>query len=107
MSTSESRKAPPISPSTNLPAALPGNAPALLAGLPDPEALARMAREFFTALPLTDVPESLAGRQAVSSIAPVGVLSEPQLRALPAGLAPSTAQAQIPAIPGSVTTLPS
>lgn len=109
MSTSESKKDSPISPSADLTAALPGSAPELFAGLPDPEALARMAREFFTALPLTeaDVQESLAGRQAVSALPSSVVLSEPQLRALPATLAPATAQAQIPAIPGAVTTLPS
>jgi cysteine desulfurase/selenocysteine lyase len=109
MSTSESRKDSPISPSADLTAALPGSPPALPAGLPDPETLARMAREFFTALPLTsaDIPEALAGRQAVSAIPSSVVPSEPQLRALPATLVPAIARAQIPALPGAVTTLPS
>ena len=35
---------------------MPSDRPAVPAGLPDPQVLARMANEFFTALPSTDAP---------------------------------------------------
>ena len=84
----------------------------------DPEVLARMANEFFTALPgyaapaensfpeaqrSADIPRAA---QAVPPVTPVnftslpGVLSETQIRALPANSAIPPVQAQVPAIPG-------
>ena len=94
------------------------------AGLPDPEILARMANEFFTALPeLAPLAENVLAEaqrgvdlskasQVGNSIstpltatfasAPtVNIPSETQLRALPANSAIPPIQAQIPAIPGT------
>ena len=82
----------------------------------DPEVLARMANEFFTALPdLVPLAENVLGEaqrspnwtQAVPPVLPVnltslpGIPSETQLRALPANSASPPAQPQIPAIPGT------
>jgi cysteine desulfurase/selenocysteine lyase len=92
----------------------PGNLQSLPAGVPDPEVLARMANEFFTALPVGQsvVPAapytadaarepqaSIAGVSLVdSSAVPTGSLpSEAQLRALPASLTAPDAYSQIPA----------
>jgi cysteine desulfurase / selenocysteine lyase len=92
------------------------------AGLPDPDVLARMANEFFTALPefvpvaesvLADaqrgvnVPSAaraapLAGGPASPALVPSTVLpSETQLRALPSTSGLPPVQPQIPAIPGT------
>jgi cysteine desulfurase/selenocysteine lyase len=85
-------------------------------GALDPEILARMANEFFTALPLTDaaVPaalpvgatESLANSPALASVPNTAVPTEEQLRALPATLPLAHGQPQVPASLGSSATLP-
>src|SRR5208282_4845533 len=92
------------------------------AGLLDPDVLARMANEFFTALPefvpvaggtLTEAQRSVSvpgTAQAGSvpglpanftSVPTAGIPTETQLRALPANSAIPPVQAQIPAIPGT------
>ena len=96
----------------------PLNSPAgqtVLAGLPEPDVLARMAKEFFTGLPeFVPVAESALGEAQRGTILPTavqtaplasgavtGLSSETQLRALPSTSALPPAQAQIPAIPGT------
>src|ERR1700730_1783917 len=90
------------------------------AGLPEPDVLARMANEFFTALPeLVPLAESvladaqrgvsvpgaaapLAGVPANPAFVPTATIpSETQLRALPATSVLPPVQPQIPAIPGT------
>jgi cysteine desulfurase/selenocysteine lyase len=92
------------------------------AGLPDPDVLARMANEFFTALPEfvpvaenvlaeaqrgVNVPSAaqavpLAGGPASPALVPLTALpSETQLRALPSTSGLPPVQPQIPAIPGT------
>ncbi len=91
-------------------------------GLPEPDALARMANEFFTVLPsfvpvaesvLSEAQRSLnvpsAAQAPASATIPVnpvfvpttGIPSETQLRALPSASALPPVQPQIPAIPGT------
>jgi len=86
--------------------------PTLPPGLPDAETLARMANEFFTALPMSEssvaVPadtEALASPSRLASLSPSQAPSEAQLRTATAVL-PASAQAQIPAIPGVITAAP-
>jgi cysteine desulfurase/selenocysteine lyase len=95
---------------------------AVPAGLPEPDVLARMANEFFTALPeLVPLAESvladaqrggsapsaaqaapLAGVPANQGLVPAATIpSETQLRALPATSVLPPVQPQIPAIPGT------
>jgi cysteine desulfurase/selenocysteine lyase len=85
------------------------------AGLPEPDVLARMAKEFFTGLPeFVPVAESALGEAQRGTILPTavqtaplasgavtGLSSETQLRALPSTSALPPVQAQIPAIPGT------
>jgi cysteine desulfurase/selenocysteine lyase len=88
--------------------------PALPSGLPDPETLARMANEFFTSLPPTGNaaaaipvaidPETVGDRSRFGSVSSTGAPSETQFRTATAAL-PANAQAQIPAIPGTLTAL--
>jgi cysteine desulfurase/selenocysteine lyase len=133
MSTSESGKNAPHSPTSDLQTAsdfwtsLPGDAQFIPAGLPDPAVLARMANEFFTALPLSETavadtqrtaavpgaPEALgAANNPAAFVALPGAASIPStslsvaslpteagLRALPATLSGSAAQSQIPSAP--------
>jgi cysteine desulfurase / selenocysteine lyase len=116
MSTSESEKGSPVSRSTELVSAIPGATSTLPAGLPDPQTLARMANEFFTAVPFSEnagqalpsafASESLAGQSGVSSVSSEAVASEGQLRALPATLATTAKPSPLPAMPGAVTTPP-
>src|SRR5215471_4553844 len=66
MSTSESGKNAPHTPGADFRTILPSEAQAVPAGFPEPAVLARMANEFFTALPsseafLTDAQRSAAG----------------------------------------------
>jgi cysteine desulfurase / selenocysteine lyase len=132
MSTSESGKNAPHSPVSDLPTArdfrtiLPGETQ-IPAGLPDPAVLARMANEFFTALPLSEtaiadaphtaaVPGALealgAARNPTAFIALPGAASLPStslpagslpteagLRALPAVLSGNAAQSEVPSAP--------
>ena len=72
-------------------------------GLPDPETLARMANEFFTALRQSESPAAAVAGPRLASVSPGQTLSEEQLRTATA-VFPATAQPQIPAIPGATTT---
>jgi cysteine desulfurase / selenocysteine lyase len=91
-----------------------GNLQPVPAGLPDPEVLARMANEFFTAIPVVhteaaDVPfaaearsrsdASSAGTNLVESSAnpTTSLPTEAQLRALPSALSAGDTYSQIPA----------
>jgi cysteine desulfurase / selenocysteine lyase len=93
---------------------LPGNLQPVPAGLPDPEVLARMANQFFTALPVAHTAISGAphaadaarephasaagGKLAESSAAPAASLpTDAHLRALPSTLSAANADAQMPA----------
>jgi cysteine desulfurase / selenocysteine lyase len=88
----------------------------------DPSVLARMANEFFTALPdfvplaqsalaeaqraadlskVSGVPTPLGRPAAVAAIPVPEIPSETQVRALPANSAIPPVQAQVPAIPGT------
>jgi cysteine desulfurase / selenocysteine lyase len=132
MSTSESGKNAPHSAVSDLPTArdfraiLPGETQ-IPAGLPDPAVLARMANEFFTALPLSEtaiadaphtaaVPAALealgAARNPTAFIALPGAASLPStslpagslpteagLRALPAVLSGNAAQSEVRSAP--------
>lgn len=109
MSTSDPQKAIPGGPTLDL-----GSAAALPPGLPDPDTLARMATEFFTALPLSEqagVEQPIAVDPAVLAnpsrfTAPLSnAPSEAQLRTAAAAL-PGTAQPQIPAVPGALMASP-
>jgi cysteine desulfurase / selenocysteine lyase len=81
-------------------------------GVPDPEILARMANEFFTALPITEaaIPaalpagsmEPLANDAGLAFVPTTALPTEEQLRALPATLSSRSASPQIPAVPGSI-----
>jgi cysteine desulfurase / selenocysteine lyase len=113
MSTSDSQKGAPVAPTLDL-KSVEGIA-TLPAGLPDPETLARMANEFFTALPLAESaqgqlpagidPSSLS---IPSSYAPLstGSSTPPEAQLRTAAL-PAVVQAQVPAIPGAAMTPPS
>jgi cysteine desulfurase / selenocysteine lyase len=119
MSTSENEKDARRFVNDGIGTGLPGNLEPLPAGLPDPEVLARMANEFFTALPVAHriVPAvpyaaeaarvadtSRAGTNLVGSSAnpTTSLPAEAQLRALPSTLSAGDAYSQIPA--GSNTT---
>jgi len=102
----------------------------LPAGVPDPAVLARLANEFFTALPEFEQPASISSDaiaqppsipsvpaaaeagltlQSVAGVTPPAAFpSEAELRALPATLAASTAppQPEFGAIPSSFSTIP-
>jgi cysteine desulfurase / selenocysteine lyase len=114
MSTSENEKSARRFVSDGIGPVLPGNLQPVPAGLPDPEVLARMANEFFTALPIahTVIPgapypadaarESQASSAGVklaeSSAGPTTSLpTEAQLRALPSTRSAADAHSQSPA----------
>ena len=114
MSTSENEKSGRGFVNNGVEPDLPGNLQPLPAGLPDPEVLARMANEFFTALPdaYTAAPAvpyaaeaaraadaSSAGTNLVepSASSTASVPTEAQLRALPSTLSATDAYSQIPA----------
>jgi cysteine desulfurase / selenocysteine lyase len=111
MSTNDSLKNSLVGPSVDLKPM--ESISALPPGLPDPETLARMANEFFTSLPLTENvaaaiplatdPAALGDPSRFGSASSTGVPSEAQLRTTTAAL-PANVQAQIPAIPGTLTT---
>jgi cysteine desulfurase/selenocysteine lyase len=114
MSTSENEKSAWRFVNDGAGPVLPGNLQSLPAGVPDPEVLARMANEFFTALPAaqTVVPAAPypagAARGPQASIAAVSLAdssadptasrpTEAQLRALPSSLGVADAYSRIPA----------
>lgn len=121
MSTNENEKSVTRFPAKDFQTLVPGGGQGILSGLPDPEVLARMANEFFTALPLTDtaipqmseVASGMRGMDTSSTVADMAPLStipmtsfptEEQLRALPVTLSNSPTQPQIPS--GSGVVLP-
>src|SRR5580698_243113 len=129
MSTSENEKSAWRFVNDGAGVGLPGNWQAVPAGLPDPEVLARMANEFFTALPaahtaVPDVPYAAeAARVAEASSASVNFVessasptpslpTEAQLRAPASSPSVADAYSQIPAgsntmpsgLPGGVGT---
>ena len=119
MSTSENEKSARRFVNDGAGQDLAGNLQALPAGLPDPEVLARMANEFFTALPAARsvVPrtpytaEAARGAEASSagtnlleySASPTASIpSEAQLRALPSTLSAADSYSQILAGPNTM-----
>jgi cysteine desulfurase/selenocysteine lyase len=115
MSTSESGKnAPHASPGdvrtmSDFRTLLPGETQVVPAGLPDPAVLARMANEFFKALPLSDGPIADVQRNAVpgapevlgAARKPTGLVSLPGAAlppaSLPASSLPAEAELRAPA----------
>jgi cysteine desulfurase / selenocysteine lyase len=111
MSISEPEKKPAFPQGVDLRTAAPVGSAGLPSGVPDPEILARMANEFFTALPLTDaVPGALpagtteptANYVSLASVPTSALLTEEQLRRLPATLSSTSVSPQIPAVPGAI-----
>src|SRR5580700_4585935 len=131
MSTSDSGKDAPRFPGGVFETALPGERFGVPAGVPDPGVLARMANEFFTALPefsqaeqsAPTVPQlsaavpgaagalnASANPAALASWPTTGIPSEAELRAVLASLAPAAppslvaglSPAALPEIPGGV-----
>jgi cysteine desulfurase / selenocysteine lyase len=111
MSTSEPEKTFASPQGFELRTVAPGNSTVPPTGVPDPEILARMANEFFIALPLTKaaVPVALpAGTEppgnyaSLASVPNSALPTEEQLRALPATLSSTSTSPQIPAVPGAV-----
>ena len=121
MSTSESGKNAPHSQGSDFRSILPGDTQSVPAGLPDPAALARMANEFFTALPLSEsmaadaqhaatvpfAPEALgAARNPTAFVSLPGVASFPSM-SLPAASLPAEADLRtLPATDSPATPLP-
>jgi cysteine desulfurase / selenocysteine lyase len=117
MSTSENDRSLPSVSGDEFRRVLPGDLQSVPAGLPDPQVLARMANEFFTALPDTHsvipgVPGAAASvlnlgggtpnpAQSVTQ-PPVALPTETQLRALPSTLPTTSPSTQIPAIPSAM-----
>jgi cysteine desulfurase/selenocysteine lyase len=121
MSTSESGKNAPHSQGSDFRSILPGDTQSVPAGLPDPAALARMANEFFTALPPSEsmaadaqraatvpfAPEALgAARNPTAFVSLPGVASFPSM-SLPAASLPAEADLRtLPATDSPATPLP-
>ena len=110
MSTSEPEKNFASPQGVDLRTVAPGNSAVPPAGVPDPEILARMANEFFTALPFAatavalpaGTTEPFANRASVASVPASTLPMEEQLRALPATFSSTTVSPQTPAVPGAV-----
>jgi cysteine desulfurase / selenocysteine lyase len=119
MSTSENEKSARRFMNDGIGSDLPDNLQSRPAGLPDPDVLARMANEFFTALPVAhtvasgapysaeaarESQTSTAGvKLAESSASPTASLpTEVRLRALPSTLSAADAYSQIPAISNTI-----
>jgi cysteine desulfurase/selenocysteine lyase len=112
MSTSESNKSHAFPEGLDLGSVSTLGSAGVPSGLPDPAILTRMANEFFTSLPSAEaaVPTLLpagtseqAANYVVPTSAPTGtLLTEEQLRALPATLSLSGAPSQVPANPGAI-----
>jgi cysteine desulfurase/selenocysteine lyase len=113
MTTSEPQKGAPLKRDSDFSTSLPGTEFAIPAGLPDTETIARMANEFFTALPLSEgaLPistDSIPGASASSRFAapsPHDAPSETRIHSALAAL-PQNAQPQVPAIPGALMSPP-
>ena len=114
MTTSEPQKGAPLKRDSDLSTSLPGTEFAIPAGLPDTETLARMANEFFTALPLSEgalplstdsIPGASATSSRFASPSPHDLPSETRIHSSLAAL-PQNAQPQVPAIPGALMSPP-
>ena len=111
MSTSESTKGAPGSQADPFQTLLPNTIGSVPAGLPDPNVLARMANEFFTALPQFLPPDISVGPTVQKNAAIPGTtealaaLANPAAPAnLPSASFPS--EAQLRALPGSLSSAP-
>jgi len=119
MSTNESQKGLPRLTGDEFRTVLPREGQAVPHGLPDPAVLARMANEFFTALPAVHaaVPEAALVEPVIhpTEILPVATtsarvpsipsnaaLSESQLSSLPSTLSGFNVRPQLPSVPGTV-----
>src|SRR5580698_7982598 len=109
MTTSEPQKGAPLKPASDFSTSLPGSELSIPPGLPDTETLARMANEFFTALPLTEgalplstdsVPGASATSSRFASPSPHDLPSETRIHSALAALP------QVPAIPGAIMSPP-
>src|SRR5580692_4561201 len=113
MTTSEPQKGAPLKSASDFSTSLPGTELQVPPGLPDTETIARMANEFFTALPLSEgaLPistDSIPGASASSRFAapsPHDAPSETRIHSALAAL-PQNAQPQVPAIPGALMSPP-
>jgi cysteine desulfurase / selenocysteine lyase len=113
MTTSEPQKGAPLKRDSDFSTSLPGAEFAIPAGLPDTETIARMANEFFTALPLSEgaLPistDTIPGASASSRFAspsPHDLPSETRVHSALAAL-PQNVQPQVPAIPGALMSPP-
>ncbi len=114
MTTSEPQKGAPLKRDSDFSTSLPGTEFAIPAGLPDTETLARMANEFFTALPLSEgalplstdsIPGASATSSRFASPSPHDLPSETRIHSSLAAL-PQNAQPQVPAIPGALMSPP-
>jgi cysteine desulfurase/selenocysteine lyase len=112
MSTSEPDRNLPFPQGVDLRTASSSGSAGLPSGVPDPEILARLANEFFTALPLSDAelptrltsgsPEPFSDYANLASVPNAAVPSQAQLPALPAMPSTTGAPPQSPAVPGAL-----
>ena len=113
MTTSEPQKGAPLKRDTDFSTSLPGSELSIPPGLPDTETIARMANEFFTALPLSegalplsaDLPSAPAASSRFASPSPHDLPSETRIHSAVAAL-PQNVQPQVPAIPGALMSPP-
>jgi len=128
MSTSDSGKDAPRFPGGAFETELPGERSGVPAGFPDPGVLARMANEFFTALPefsqveqsapavpgrnaavpeATEALSALGNPATLASLPTTGIFSEAESRALPRSLAPAAAPSGVAGLsPGVLPDIP-
>jgi cysteine desulfurase/selenocysteine lyase len=111
MSTSEPEKSSAFPQRADLRTAPSLGSAGLPSGVPDPEILARMANQFFTALPFTNaaVPtalpagmvEPVANYSGLTPSPTATVPSDEQLRSLPPTLSSAGASPRVPTVPGA------
>jgi cysteine desulfurase/selenocysteine lyase len=121
MTTNDPQKGAPLKQGSDFATTLPATGFDVPAGLPDTETLARMANEFFTALPMSEsampsVPGSVPGvlpgipgtsylSSRFASPSPHDLPSETRIHSALAAL-PQNVQPQVPAIPGALMSPP-
>jgi cysteine desulfurase/selenocysteine lyase len=121
MTTSEPQRGAPLKQGSDLATTLPAPSFDVPAGWPDTETIARMANEFFTALPASEsaapsiasaVPGSLPVTPGASDLpsrfappSPHDLPSETRIHSVLAAL-PQNVQPQVPAIPGALMSPP-
>ncbi len=125
MTTSEPQKGAPLKQGSDLATTLPATSFDVPAGWPDTETIARMANEFFTALPVSEnamptipgatsgsMPSALPGMAGAPDLpsrfappSPHDLPSETRIHSALAAL-PQNVQPQIPAIPGALMSPP-